>query len=500
MPVGGSMETQAADPAADSRAKSRAESRAESQTGIVFDTASGISLEEQQEILAGINAMAEGSIRGNRLAPAADLSKVKKRDSLFPFFVNLGAVVLLVLGFVLLSLFHGRDETSIRESSATLGVTERRLIQEIRQETNRQINEKDKEINDVLSRLSAADSEYRGLQSSVESLTAEQKERAAYLLKVQDEYQNTLTGLQEEKTKIIADSQQKETLLRTQAEEKVKELSGRIEQGQADLRQSQANLGAAVEELKSLNTEHERAAMVETQMNAYYAVENDYISAGLLDKAASTLQTMKTFLSAPSILNTRSLDTRRQTHLAAIAAIEEAVAEAQRMKETASANATREGRDENGGQNEALSQALAALQAQYAGLEQKAADQEKTIAAFNSRGSEQDSLISGFQTTISELRAENEKLNAANVNQQQTLNRRDSELQSLREEKTANETVLEQLRKENSSLKTEKDNLSEWKNSLPGKLEGAIEAPEIQDQLGPVARRALLQAILADIQ
>ena len=56
------------------------EQAAEPSGAVVFDTSSGISLEEQQEILSGINAMSGGS----RLVPEAAVTEAKKRGFLFP--------------------------------------------------------------------------------------------------------------------------------------------------------------------------------------------------------------------------------------------------------------------------------------------------------------------------------------------------------------------------------------------------------------------------------
>ncbi|MCL2473136.1 MAG: hypothetical protein FWF26_05600, partial [Treponema sp.] len=159
---------------------------------VIFDTSSGISLEEQEEILAGINAMASG----NRLAPEAAAVEAKKKGFLFPLFVNIGALVVLGLGLSLLFFLHGRDDQSIRENSTILGLTERKMIQEIRRETSQLLSEKENEINAILSKLSAAGNEYRLLQESVETLGEEQKARADYLLAMQDEYRGALSGLQ----------------------------------------------------------------------------------------------------------------------------------------------------------------------------------------------------------------------------------------------------------------------------------------------------------------
>ena len=408
---------------------------------IVFDTTSGISLEEQQEILAGINAMAGGS----RLVTAAPLVKAKKRGILFPLIVNIGALFLLGLGFALILFFYGNDEQEIRESSAALGLTERKLIQEIRQETYRQIREKESQINDILSKLSAVDAEYHTLQGSVETLTETNQERASYLLSMQEQYRYTLSELEEQKVHILEDSRLREAELRYQAEEKVMQLSQEIEQ-------SQASLGLAMEELRRLSTEQERIAMIEKQMGGYYLKENSLINAGRLDEASATLETMKEFLEAASVQGIRSMEARKQIHLAAIAALEGAVAEARRLRnEAAKAPVQTLSQD----QDEARVQAFEELQMQYNALEQKVADQEQVIAATNATGSEQSRIIAGFEATINELRTQNNGLSAANANQQQTLNRRDSDIQTLRTENAAREQEMAELNRNMTALQAQ---------------------------------------------
>jgi chromosome segregation ATPase len=406
---------------------------------------------------------------GNRLVPAAPVVKAKKRGFLFPLLVNVSALVLLAAGFAALVFFHGQDDQGIRQSSAVLGYTERMLIQEIRRETNGRISEKEKEINDIQSKLSAVDAEYRVLQNSMESLTEAQKERAAVLLSAQEGYRFSLSNLTDEKTRIIEDSRLREAGIRAQAE-----------QSQAGLALSQEDFDMAIDELKRLNTEQERAALVESQMNAYYAMAYDQINSGRLDEAFRTLELMKEFLNAPSLLGIRSFEIRKQVHLTAIAALEEALsrdAGSPRLAapDTAAADTL----------NEESAAALAALEARYAALEQRASDQQRTIAAYTSQGSEQGRVIANFETRINELRTENARLNTensslgtANVSQQETLGRRDAEIVNLR---------------------AESSDLRQKLGSVPRSIEDAINAPEIQNQLGPAARQALIQTILQNV-
>ena len=462
---------------------------------VVFDTSSGISLEEQQEILAGINAMSGGS----RLVPEAAVINAKKKGFLFPMFVNICALVFLALGFLLLFRFQGQEEQGIHENSASLGLTERKMIQEIRKETSRLISEKEKEISNIRSKLSAADAEQRELQSSVESLTEEQKARVAALLVLQEEYRHTLSGLQDEKAMIIEDSMQKEANLRSLAEEKAKALSSEVEQ-------SQASLGAAMEELRQLGREQERAGRMEDQMSGFYRTVNNQIGSGRLEEASGTLASMKVFLASPSFQGSGSLETRKQTHLAAITAMDKVIAEGLILKEEAGRNggavqvqaqAQVAPAQDQGEVLSVMEARYAALDARYAVLEQKAADQEKALNALSSQGSDQGKLIAGYVAEISSL-------NIRNLNQQETLNRRDSEIVGLREEnitreqqitalntnvaalraqvQTAannaeeSEAALARQRRENAALVSEKEELQRQYEALQRRMDAAVRA------------------------
>ena len=457
------------------------EQQTDETSDVVFDTASGISLEEQQEILAGINAMSGG----NRLVPEATVINAKKKGFLFPMYVNIAAVVLLGLGFIFLFLFHVQADQDIRDSSVSLGLTERKLIQEIRQETSRQLGEKEKEINNIQSKLSAVDTEYRVLQESVETLTEEQQERVTELLAMQEEYRSTLIDIEEEKAKIIEDSRLKEATLRASAEEKVLELSSQIEQ-------SQANLGAAMEELRLLGSEQERASRAESQMNGFYRTLNNQIDNNSLDEASKTLAAMREFLNAPAFQGVRSMEARKQTHLAAISAMEGAISEARILKEMAARGGVIVQPSGSQGQDDvimALEERYAELDTRYAILTQKASAQETALSALSAQGSDQDRLMTEYLTELNSLRA-------ANWNQQETLNRRDAEIVNLRIDngskedqlkildtnaitlrtqlQTANETVREReaaltrQRTENSAIVKERDELQDKFNDIEG--------------------------------
>jgi len=105
--------------------------------GMVFDANCGIPEEEQREIFAQINRIAEK----NRLslAASADVGKVKKTKpfiakksgSLFPVLVNAAAIAMLAGGFLALYIFQGRTDVDIREGAKLYNSAERALIEEI---------------------------------------------------------------------------------------------------------------------------------------------------------------------------------------------------------------------------------------------------------------------------------------------------------------------------------------------------------------------------------
>jgi len=410
---------------------------------IIFDTTSGISLEEQQEILAGINAMAVGG----RLSPEITVTKAKKNGFLFPLFVNIGALVLLVSAFILLAYLNSNDEQEMRESSSTLGLSELVLIQHIRQDTDRQIREKENQINEVLLKLQAVDAEYKSLQMSVEDMTAAQKQRAALLLILQEEYRHTLLGLNEEKAGILEDSRQREADLRAQAEERAKAFSSMVEPGSSEL-------DAAMEELKKLGTEQERANRAEMEMKGFYSLLNFQIENGRLDEAGGTIKSIREFLNAPSLKGIRVFEARKQTHLAAIDAMEKVIAS-------------------SGGvvviQDTSQEETIAELKNQNTAL-------ERSLAAFTAAGADQNKVIAEYSSALSRLESSNaeyvsalNRLESSNTSRQDTINKQDSEIQLLRTEIAQREQRVSELNNSVTVLQAQYDDLQH-------RMEAAIKA------------------------
>ena len=404
---------------------------------IVFETSSGISLEEQQEILDGINAASNR----NRLVSEAVVTEAKKKDYHFPLLINIVALVILGLGSLLLSLLNSQDVQAIRESSSTLGITERKLILEIREETNALIREKENQINDVLLRYRAAEDEYRTLSESVESLTEAQRRRVSALLLIQDEYRGMLSSLESEKALILEESRLREARLRVRAEKSAEELS-----------QEQSRLTAAMEELKTLGAEQELVNRAENQMGGFYKTLDNQIRGGRITEAGETLKAMRDFLNAPAFQGITALEARKQIHLSAIAALERAIPQSGAPGEISGAN-------------------LEELKSQNAALAQRAANLERDINALNSQGSDQTRIISEYISAIQELEATNEV-------RQQALNQRDDEIQSLTNEIQSLTMEVAEKDQQVSDLNSSLSSLRTQYEDLRRRMQEALALPE----------------------
>ncbi len=104
--------------------------------GIVFDSSSGIPIEEQKEILTKINGIAEK--RRRHLSQSADESaciKAKNNSAFFPLMVNIAALLILCGGAWFIFFFNGKKDVQVRQGTGVYDLTEKALIDEIRKDS-----------------------------------------------------------------------------------------------------------------------------------------------------------------------------------------------------------------------------------------------------------------------------------------------------------------------------------------------------------------------------
>ncbi|MDR2467563.1 MAG: hypothetical protein LBD22_01220 [Spirochaetaceae bacterium] len=142
------------------------EERNGSEGALTIDTTSGISAEEQREIIANIDAIAGAT----SIAAVPRKIAARKRGVLFPLIINCAALVLLAGGVFLLWRFFKEDDTVIRMTGSSLDSAEGRLIEEIRGD------------------FDAAREEIARLTSNLEKATAFEWQMSGFYKTVNDAY------------------------------------------------------------------------------------------------------------------------------------------------------------------------------------------------------------------------------------------------------------------------------------------------------------------------
>jgi hypothetical protein len=133
----------------------------------VFDESSGISKEDQKDILSQIEKVATES----KIQVHPDVFQIKaiKRGVLFPIVINLSAALALAAGIVTLYLLFQRGEEQLLESARGITTAEGKLLEELKRESEEKLKKKNTEIADIQSRLTLLDRERQDLQVNMEA-------------------------------------------------------------------------------------------------------------------------------------------------------------------------------------------------------------------------------------------------------------------------------------------------------------------------------------------
>jgi chromosome segregation ATPase len=401
---------------------------------IVFEKNSGISEEDQREILARINGIAEKNRRSLSGAAQGSRFAARKKGGLFPALVNAAAVLFLVGGFFLISSFQGKEDVLVRQGTKVYNSAERALIDEIRKETSSQIEAKENEISLIVSKMEEVDSQLQDLYSVNMELTADQRAAEGNLRRLQDEYRAGLLTLQDERSRILENSRAREASLSAQLEARNREFA-------AASRQSEAALDAAQRELAQLSREQENAANIEAQLGAYFAAVNAYIQRGQLDNAANVLSGMRLFLNTPAFQALRSIQARKALYAQSIDSLEALI---QELRKTVPSGLSAL-------QQEAEAQkALEELQAKNAQLEEENRRLNRNVASGNSRDS---GRLSELETQASRLRTQNSEQAAQLQEKDQAIAAQDNAIKELQTQNSAQEERITNLDSQLTSLR-----------------------------------------------
>jgi chromosome segregation ATPase len=407
---------------------------------------SGISEAEQREILEGIEQIAARNRESlSRDKPA--VFKAKRRGGLLPLLVNLVALLLLAGAALVLYFRHDREEEALRRGNVAYTSAERALIQEIRRETAREIEEKEQQISLISSKLAGVDAELKELHSSNQELTVEQLAIEANLQRLQDEYRSSLSSLQDERSRLLEASRAREAGLRAQLEAQTQELTSVNEQ-------SREALSAARAELERLSGDQEKGAAIEAHLGGLYTDAAAQVNAGRLEAALGTLATMREFINTPSFQNVRSIQARKNFYLSSIDTLEGVIAIAEKLNAVVAAS-------EAGEQERAIAELAeknAVLEEQVAGLNRAASG---TQSSLSRQLTELQNRISGLQTQVS--------------SQQRSISEKDTNITDLN---TRNSTLTQQV----SGLNQQLGSLTQERETLTQQVSGLNQQRETLNQ------------------
>jgi chromosome segregation ATPase len=407
---------------------------------IVFDSSSGISLEEQKEIMAKINGIAEKN--RSRLAsltgtPAQELSfsekinKIKK-NMLFPVIVNAAALFILCAGAISIVSFNGKKDAQVRQGTAVFDITERALIDEIRKDTQAKIAAKEKEISTIASRLEDVDSQLNQLYSSNQELTAEQIAAQERLLVLQTAYRNDLNALNDERSRILEDSRSREARLRALLEERAREYA-------AAQQTASSELDSARDELSRLSNEQERNATLDAQLAGGLASISDLIQNGDYAQADATVQNLRELNNNTAVSSTRSFQARREFYNKSLDSVETMISH---LRLTGGAEAAKTQAD---------------LQAKNKDLEDKIGEMQKNLDAYSAGSSGLSQRINEMEASLSTLRTDKTTLESTVVEKDKTIASLESDKSNLTQTVSDLRTVSEKQEQDIADLQSRID-------------------------------------------
>jgi chromosome segregation ATPase len=392
---------------------------------IVFDPKSGISEEEQRDILAHINGIAEKNRFSLSAGSSESLSskkgqqfKAQKSGRLFPVLVNFTAILALVGGFLVLSSFQGKTDVQVREGTKVYNSAERALIEEIRKETSTRLEAKEREISLITTKLAGIDTELRELYSNNVELSVDQQAVGNQLRATQEEYLATLAQLQDERSLILEEARTREAILQAQLENRTRELINVSQQ-------STTEINIARDELDRLTTEQMQSTAVEAQMNAFFSNLNTQLAENRFEEASSTLNSMRRFLDTPAFQGFRSIQARGELYTQTINSIDTML-----KNRDPSAVPVIITPSDNG-----IEKTLSDLQERNTQLELSITEKDRTIAAALNSQDSGVRRIAELETSVNNLRNTNNTLEAGT-------REKDNHIRSLENERnTLNQTV-----------------------------------------------------------
>jgi myosin heavy subunit len=325
---------------------------------LALEEGSGISREDQQEILQEIEKVSEESRIS--VTPETMAIKAVKKGFLFPLVVNILFVVLLAGGGYALYYLFQRGETVLMEEGGAIASAEGRLIEELKKESEAALQAKNREISQIQVQLQNIEEQRRELQANMdekvaareadlrgaleaelvaererlrqqgiseadinrrletlesEKTAAFQSELTAFRQQAEQErllQEENLKTLQQEYQQNLSQAEVERQLVQREAQAREAELRSQLDARTAQLKQ--ANLEAKAE-LNELATQQEKQNLAASQLTGLYSEVMEDLQEGNYDGALEDLGAIKEYLDDPSIATLPNILQRREIEL-----------------------------------------------------------------------------------------------------------------------------------------------------------------------------------------
>jgi chromosome segregation ATPase len=417
---------------------------------IIFDDKSGISIEEQREILYKINKIAEKNRRSLSEGASGEedgkaetaVINAKKTGAFFPMAVNIAAIITLCAGAFLLFFLNGKTDAQVRKGTAVFNLMERALIEEIRRDTAEKISAKEREIASITSRLEEVGGQLALLYSGNQILSLGQLAARERLLSAQNSYRAELAVLHEERAQILESSRSREANLRA-----------RLEEGAGASAPDSAGI-----ELGRITNEQEAVAAIDAQISGGLASAGELVIRGEYERAAVLLETLRDFCNNNVYAFSRSFQTRRDFYNRSLYFLETIITDAVNKSGAQLSQGA-------GSQEQSLS-------AKNAELEQTIAGLRATLDAFNSDGSAQSRRLGELEEAVSTLRAQVSSHESTSAEKDRTIASLESDKTELTRTVSTRDNTIRDLQSANASQEQE---IASLRNRINNILQAAQE-------------------------
>jgi hypothetical protein len=330
----------------------------ETREEFAFDPDSGLSREDQKEILQEIEKVATESRID--VTPEAFAVKAAKKGVLFPVIVNAAAVFALAAGFFAFQMLFQRSESQAAREGAAGITAAGKLIEELKKESEAQLQAKNAEISQIQGQLAQIDKERQGLQATMDDKVREreaqlraavaseleaerQKLRSqglsdqdinrrvsqlearknsefteqveafrrqadeerrkseANLRALESEFNANLARANEDRQKVLADSKKREEELRVQLDQRTRELESDKVKAEAALR--------------ALASQKEKEDLAVGQLVGMYTVAKADIAAKDYSRALQSLQAIRDYVNSDEVVALPAIARRREVDL-----------------------------------------------------------------------------------------------------------------------------------------------------------------------------------------